>query len=203
MKIIKDFDFFQKVKKDAFKKMFEMEPYVMRESLKKIETIVKWTKKSVYKNILKNVDLVVMDCPVSNEFAYVDCDPYTKRVYICMNLVSLYHDYKHNHGLNRIVFKKEPVSFCDYVSFFLLHEIGHIVHISLVTSGNRTMYDKFEEHFFKYKSTFKKLEKMFVATEDIEKNYQIQKKYRQLPTEKVADSFAYRYIKILWGDKSE
>lgn len=157
-----------------------------------INSVISWSSNSIYKNCFKGLEIRLTDCPGDNIFAHVDADPFTKVIFIEMNVLDMIYSYKDS-VINKIIFKKDDVTLFQYICFFLLHELGHIVHCQMVIQGFMNLYDKMEEYSYKYLPFHLSLENKydFYLSDETE----IQKEYRRIPSEKAADGFAFSYFK--------
>jgi hypothetical protein len=179
MKIYEDFDL--------------LEPEDIKNLLKKIKDVCTWTSSSIYRSCFEDVYVVLHDTPI-NEYAYVDIDPYTKKVYVSINLYSLIDEFYHNDFFKFLIFKTSDITLETYILFFLLHELGHIVHCQLVIPGKNSLYEKFQFHYFRYHYYLEHLDKKYEKYNYDDISEIIQKKYRKIPSEKVADDFAFRHL---------
>jgi len=190
MKIRFDFDFVDEVKQEGFS---FGDDYITSQEIKDIfsaaNSVRTWAQNSIFKNCFDKIDIFLSDCPAENFLAQVDADPFTKKVYVEANVLDMIFHYR-NSPINSILFKKDVTLF-QYACFFLLHELGHIVHCHLQMNDSKSLYEKMEDYSFKYDHFHHSLFLKYGYAD----GYEVQKAYRTIPSERTADAFAKKYFK--------
>ena len=199
MKLYEDFDFITDGNEDIKYGDFILKREDIEAVLKGIEDGIKWAKKSAYRDCFKNVYVVVTDSPVElTEF--VDIDDVTNSLYIHMNVAGSILYYHHEPFFRKIIFKEnwEEISLYTYSQFFFLHELGHIVHAHLENPDAKNSIETLEAFDKKYKHYVDILESKYErVTDDVDDlivSEPLQRAYRKLPQEKMADKFAFMFL---------
>lgn len=195
MMIIEDFEFYVKEKMDTFNMNFSITKKEFETGRKAVKEARKFIKETEYKDFFKEVYIVLTDLPINNEFAEVNADKYTGHVFIHLNLVSLIYEYKNKQSvLMDIIFKEKPMLH-DFILFFLFHEMGHIIHAQIEGKEKESLYEKINLIDKKYKFLYEKFDTTYQDILYEENNKKLQKAYRIIFPEQIADTYAHILLK--------
>lgn len=199
MKLYEDFDFITDENEDVVYGEYVLKREDITTVLTCIEDGIKWAMNSAYQHCFKEVYVVMSDFPGElNE--YVDIDEVTNSLYVHVNVAGAILYYHYEPFFRQLIFKEEweNIDLYTYTQFFFFHELGHIVHAHLENPGAKNAVDVFKAFGKKYEHYLdnldRKFEKKMDIADDLTVSEPIQRAYRKLPQEKMADKFAFMFL---------
>jgi len=167
-----------------------------------VNDVITWATDSIYKKCFKRVYIILSDCPGTPNL-FVDFEPTMDQLHVYLNIFSIIYDYYYIPEFRKAIFgeKWEEISLHEFSQFYFLHELGHIVHGQLGSPSERTVVNKFDNIILKHRKFYVNLDKKFKIDDSYFSNdgvvYKYEKAYRQIPSEKFADNFAFKYLNKL------
>lgn len=201
MELYDDFDFITDGNEDVTYGDYILKREDINIVLKSIKDGIQWAEKSVYGNCFKKVYVVISDFP-GELTEFVDIDEVTDSLYVYINVAGAILFYHHEPFFRKLIFKDdwETVDLYTYAQFFFFHELGHIVHAHLENPQENNSVEAFKsfgkryEHFIDHLE--QRYERNFDLADDLSVSEPIQRAYRKLPQEKMADKFAFLFLEL-------
>lgn len=196
--------------REEFYYVYEKESYIKSKlcvnksnMLKAIEAVYdscSWLENSIFENVSKELYVELSDAPLVDTMALIGIDEKDNQILLFINITHLVFYYEKKDYQN--IFNLDKMNCYEFAAFIFLHEIGHLVHVSMQNPGIHSIQNKLRNHLKKIQKTYVNYEKWikkskygkFEANNQGEEHVMVHKKYRKLPYEKQADNFAKRYL---------
>ena len=195
MKITYQFDFLNQLDTQnalTLKDGFTVRKPDLDDCLKGIQTVIEWNKSSPYTKCFRTLHVLINDTEYGS---FVEVDHEKKSVFLSLNVFNFMYDYRQDRAYTRLVFgsRTDTLTLSEFTSFFFWHELGHIVHASLLFPGSLSLFDKMEGYVHRYGRYYDHNDGLHPARDD--NDLDVQRAYRQIPSEIFADQFAWNQLK--------
>jgi len=165
------------------------------EALDGLYGTISWLKQSIFQSVLKDVTFFFSDEPINfpGELELYESEKFEPIIYV--NIMTVVEDfYKREFVLEM---NKETATCYEYAAFVCLHEFGHLVH-GLIGGTGELKRDRLLDYFERGQYYYER----FIAFMNQGDTMKEKKRYRNIPHEKAADSFARQYVPYVLLDRS-
>lgn len=192
-------DFIFHRKGSVLSEKMNMEETLLEEAIWNVYQVVEWG--NLYFKGAGSVIIHLSDMPIVETVAFMGIEEVKKEVMIYLNITELLVSFLDGRYKDDYLFEKE-LTFANFVTFVLLHELGHI-NDAISASSEGTFIHKIEKYIRKVQKEYsefrednselfdKKIKGNISADEDVF----LKKMYREILSEKSADEFAKVYMK--------